>query len=114
MITVDEIKQQFQLVIDTLTCTRIKTSIHNMSKSNKIFDTTKALSLYVAMMGHPIRKNLYLKKKNCNIYKLLGKCLFKYFDEYFISLKKKKTVKFILNPFFLYHYKVIQKLIELY
>ena len=28
--------------------------------------------------------------------------------------EEKKTVKFILNPFFLYHYKVIQKLIELY
>ena len=43
----------------------LKTSVHNMSKSVKNFDTTKATALYVAMMGHPKRKKPLTHIKGC-------------------------------------------------
>ena len=43
----------------------LKTSIHNMSKSDKKFDTTKATALYVAMMGHPTRKKSLSHIQDC-------------------------------------------------
>ena len=43
----------------------LKTSIHNMSKSVKHFDTTKATALYVAMMGHPTRKKSLSQIPGC-------------------------------------------------
>ena len=38
----------------------LKTSIHNMSKSDTNFDTMKTTTLYVAMVGHMTRKNLHI------------------------------------------------------